>query len=685
MFIAGRRNRALRDSIRSMAAPSDRPSGSGAASGGGAHRGGELASGSRDATRMRTAPAGGGDHARRPPLAAIFAVPFVVALALSLFTCPAAELAPRDLPVGVAGPASAARAIQARLAPREGAFEVHRYRDAAAARAAIGDREVYGAFVASPAGVTVVTASAGSPVVARLLREAAGNGAQVRDVAPTTAEDPLGLALGTVALRWCRRHHHGRASRPDRAPSACAASACSWPAPSSPGSSRWRSSRPGLGVIRGSWLANAGVLSLAVLAIAATVAGLRALIGPPGIAVAALLMVLIGNPFLGHRLGAGDAAAPGRGDRSADGARRRREPAAEHRILRRRGRRRPRRSAGRLGATRAVRARRRRAPMTNPPAGRCHLRRPGIIDTVHVRRAPMLPVHPLRLMFRVTARAPASSRRYRWHELRLHRAAAARPSRRRDLRAMRPRPSSRWNASYVHRRNAASPLRRRLPKPSTTVHGRVEILLTGTPRPARGCACTSAGHPGNSSLTIAGCRGCPHDASRTIGAGASASKQPTWARHLTRRSAADASRREPRFTPWREGRHQRARSCPASGRGFGVPPPPRRSPPEEPGRNAGLFTLRHSHRRRATTTAARRSRRAPTRPSAALERRPRPASAPDPDRSKSLSLLRADNHQPATRRHPLGGGHPYGSGAHSDLPYTSGPPVGAGAALGPSV
>jgi hypothetical protein len=137
---------------------------------------------------------------------------------------------------------------------------------------------------------------------------------------------------------------------------------------------------------------------------------------------------------------------------------------------------------------------------------------------------------------------------------------------------MRPRPSSRWNASYLHRRNAARPLRRRLPKPSTTVHGRIEILLTGTPRPARGCARTTARHPGNGSLTTAGVKA----ALMTVGhdrGGASASKQPTWARHLTRRSAADASRREPRFTPWREGRHQRARSCPTSGRGFGVPPP----------------------------------------------------------------------------------------------------------------
>lgn len=248
---------------------------------------------------MRTAPAGGGDHARRPPLTAIFAVPFVVALALSLFAWPAAELAPRDLPVGVAGPAPAARAIQARLAPREGAFEVHRYRDAAAARAAIGDREVYGAFVASPGGVTVMTASAGSPVVARLLREAAGDGARVRDVVPTTAADPLGLALGTVALPLVIGGIITGVLAGLIAPLGVRRVGLLLAGAIFAGLVAVAILQAWLGVIRGSWLANAGALSLAVLAIAATVAGLQALIGPPGIAVAALLMVLIGNPFSG--------------------------------------------------------------------------------------------------------------------------------------------------------------------------------------------------------------------------------------------------------------------------------------------------------------------------------------------------------------------------------------------------
>ena len=50
-------------------------------------------------------------------------------------------------------------------------MEVHRYADEEAAQAAIEDRDVYGALVASPAGVTLLTASAGSASVAGLLQE----------------------------------------------------------------------------------------------------------------------------------------------------------------------------------------------------------------------------------------------------------------------------------------------------------------------------------------------------------------------------------------------------------------------------------------------------------------------------------------------------------------------------------
>ena len=109
----------------------------------------------------------------RPPAAAILAVPVVVALVLTLFAWPSARLEPRDLPIGVAGAPPAAEAIEKRLAQQEGAFDVQRYGDEAAAREAIEDRDVYGAFVATPSGPKVLTASAASPAVAQLLTHAA--------------------------------------------------------------------------------------------------------------------------------------------------------------------------------------------------------------------------------------------------------------------------------------------------------------------------------------------------------------------------------------------------------------------------------------------------------------------------------------------------------------------------------
>lgn len=54
-----------------------------------------------------------------------------------------------------------------------------------------------------------------------------------------------------------------------------------------------------LDVIEGPWLHNAGVMALLVLAVASAVTGCVAWMGPPGIAVAAVVVVLVGNPWSG--------------------------------------------------------------------------------------------------------------------------------------------------------------------------------------------------------------------------------------------------------------------------------------------------------------------------------------------------------------------------------------------------
>lgn len=135
----------------------------------------------------------------RRTIAVVVLVPLLAALALWAFAWPAARTAPRDLPLGVAGPATATAQMEKQLRQHEGAFEIHRYADEAAARAAIEDRAVYGAVVATTQGPELLTASAASPVVAQLLQQAvagpaAASGTEVRtvDVVPTPASDPRG-------------------------------------------------------------------------------------------------------------------------------------------------------------------------------------------------------------------------------------------------------------------------------------------------------------------------------------------------------------------------------------------------------------------------------------------------------------------------------------------------------------
>jgi hypothetical protein len=235
-------------------------------------------------------------HRHPSPLAALVIVPVVVAIVLTLFAWPTAKLEPRDLPVGVAGPPAAVGQLEQQLGANPDAFDVHRYSTEAEARAAIEDREVYGAFVATPEGPKVLSSSAASPAVAQLLGHAAAEtGAPTEDVvaaehgaalpssvlplviaglltgiAPalltTSALARAGLLLGVSALVGL----------------VAAAIVQSW-----------------LDVVEGHWIVNAGVLGLTVIAIGATVAGLYAWLGGAGIGVAAALMVFIGNPFSG--------------------------------------------------------------------------------------------------------------------------------------------------------------------------------------------------------------------------------------------------------------------------------------------------------------------------------------------------------------------------------------------------
>jgi hypothetical protein len=236
---------------------------------------------------------------RRPPMAAIIVAPLVAALVLVAFAWPTARLEPRDLPVGVAGAPAAIQGLEERLLATDGAFDVRRYDSEAAAREAIEDREVYGAFVAGPAGAKVLTASGASPMVAQQLTHAAGadgSAVVVEDVVPSSPAAaalpssvlPLvlaGILVGVVAAALTSGAIRRTAlviTGSVVAGLAATAIVQSW-----------------LDIVGGDWAANAAVLSLFVASIAFVVAGFEKLLGRAGVALAAITMLFVGNPFSG--------------------------------------------------------------------------------------------------------------------------------------------------------------------------------------------------------------------------------------------------------------------------------------------------------------------------------------------------------------------------------------------------
>lgn len=221
----------------------------------------------------------------------------VQALLVPLFAGPAAHIGPRDLPIAVAGPPPAVQQLTDRLgAEHPGAFEVQQVADAAALDRAIQDRTVYGGIVVSPAGAEVHVASAASPTVAALLSQAgAGLQAEVRDVVPVHSGDPRGTGFGSGFLPLAITAMlagvlifllvPGRAARL----TALATYAVVGGFGGAAVLQFW------LDVLPGDYLANAGVLALFGLAVAAIITGLGAVLDRAGLALGALLVFLVGN------------------------------------------------------------------------------------------------------------------------------------------------------------------------------------------------------------------------------------------------------------------------------------------------------------------------------------------------------------------------------------------------------
>lgn len=233
------------------------------------------------------------------------------ALLVPLFSAPAAHLAPRDLPVIVAGPAPATAQLSQQLTQKEpGAFAITTEPDAASADQALRDKEAYAAFVVDPAagpGVALHTASGASPTVALLLTQAATQldpQIKVTDVAPGDATDPrgAGFAAGFLPLALTAMLAGFALVLAVRSRTARAAGALTFGVLA--GLAGAAVLQTWLGIIGGAFLVNAGVIALVATAVTGAVAGLGSLLGRAGLGLGALLVFLVGNPL------SGVAAAP---------------------------------------------------------------------------------------------------------------------------------------------------------------------------------------------------------------------------------------------------------------------------------------------------------------------------------------------------------------------------------------
>jgi hypothetical protein len=85
-------------------------------------------------------------------------LPLLIVLAVLAFAWPAARMQPRNVPVGLVGSSPASERVLEQLSAADpGAFAFRLYADTSAARAAVVDRKVYGAFVVTARSVPVST------------------------------------------------------------------------------------------------------------------------------------------------------------------------------------------------------------------------------------------------------------------------------------------------------------------------------------------------------------------------------------------------------------------------------------------------------------------------------------------------------------------------------------------------
>jgi hypothetical protein len=248
----------------------------------------------------------------------------LVAVIVLAFMWPAITSKVKDFPIAVAGPSERVTAFTGALDQNAaGRFDVTEAAGRDAAVQSIEEREVYGAVILGQAP-EVLMASANGAVTSQLMSQIASQLQQqvnaivaqqtaaaqqagapapepivvtVTDVVPLASTDERGTGLAAAAFPMVLGGMLGGIVvsllvvgvwRRLVALTAYAIIAGAGLAAIMQG---W------FGVLQGDYLANSLAIALSLFATGATIVGMTALIGPPGVAVGAIITLLIGNPI----------------------------------------------------------------------------------------------------------------------------------------------------------------------------------------------------------------------------------------------------------------------------------------------------------------------------------------------------------------------------------------------------
>ncbi|MFB7894021.1 hypothetical protein ACFC1I_17610 [Microbacterium sp. NPDC056044] len=267
----------------------------------------------------------------------------IVAVIVMAFVWPAATSQPQNLPVAISGPADAVAAVEDKLAAQDPApFDLHEVDSRDDAVSQIESRTLYGAILLGDEP-EVLIATAASPIAAQALRAVATQlQSQIDTAAKTALTDQLTAIVGALKAGQMPQLPEGAPGAAPEIPTVTVTDIVPLADGDSTGAGLAASVFPmvlggmlggilltllvqgvvrrlvGLlvfgvaagalialvmqtwfGILTGDWLLNAAVLGLGVTATSALIVGLAALMGPPGIAVGAIITMFIANPIAG--------------------------------------------------------------------------------------------------------------------------------------------------------------------------------------------------------------------------------------------------------------------------------------------------------------------------------------------------------------------------------------------------